>query len=82
MLTKFVLHTSGGLLELLTLLLPPLPRLQQTAQSGKFAPITNRWCVSAGEQGFRTHGGQSLYFISCKEEKETVCLGDKARMIS
>lgn len=62
--------TSRGLLELLTLLLPPFPGLEEASQSGELAPTTDGWSVGAGEQGLRTHGGQPLYFLSCKREKK------------
>lgn len=63
---KSKLYTSRCLLELLTLLLPPLPGLQETSQGGKLAPTPDGWSVGAGDQGLRAHGGQPLHFLSCK----------------
>lgn len=61
--------TSRGLLELLALLLPPFPGLEEASQSGKLAPTTDGWRVGARDQGLRTHYGQPLYLLSCKEKK-------------
>ncbi len=62
--------TCRGLLELLTLLLPPFPGLEEAPQGGKLAPTTNGWSVSTREQGLGSHGGQPLYFLSCEETKK------------
>lgn len=76
--------TSRGLLELLALLLPPFPRLQKTSQRCKLAPTTDGWSVGTRDQGLRTHGGQPLYFLSCKEkrkEKKRSRLGEDAEEV-
>jgi len=61
--------TNGCLLELLTLLLPPLPGLEEASQSGKLAAAADGWSVGAGEKGLGAHGGQPLHFLSCKGTK-------------
>lgn len=58
--------TSGGLFELLALLLPPFPGLQEASQGGKLAPTTYGWSVGTGDQGLSTHSGQPLYLLSYK----------------
>jgi hypothetical protein len=64
--------TGRGLLELLTLLLPPLPGLQETAQSGKLAPAADGRCVCARDQRLGTHCGPpfNLLYYRGTEWKE------------
>lgn len=64
--------TSRSLLELLTLLLPPFPGLEEASQGGKLAPTTDGWSVGTRDQGLRTHSGQPLYFFSCKGTKKII----------
>lgn len=61
--------TSWGLFELLRLLFPPFPGLQQASQGGKLAAATAGRSVAAGDHGLWAHGGQSLYLLSCKRTK-------------
>lgn len=64
-------RTSRCLLELLALLLPPFPRLEETSQSGKLAAAAARWSLGARDHRLRAHGGQSFYFLGCKGRKVT-----------
>lgn len=61
--------TSWGLFELLRLLFPPFPGLQQASQGGELAAASAGRSVAAGDHGLWAHGGQSLYLLSCKRTK-------------
>lgn len=61
--------TSRCLLELLALLLPPFPRLEETPQCGELAAPAARWGLGARDHGLGAHGGQSFYFLGCKGRK-------------
>lgn len=62
-------RTSWGLFELVRLLFPPFPGLQQASQGGKLAAASAGGSVPAGDHGLWAHGGQSLYLLSCKKTK-------------
>lgn len=58
--------TGRGLLELLTLLLPPFPGFEQTSQRSKLAAPANGRRVRAWNQRIRAHGRQPLHFLCWK----------------
>lgn len=54
------MFTCRPLLELLALVLPPLPGLEEASQSGELAPA-----VDGRHQGLGAHGGQFLHLLCC-----------------
>lgn len=57
--------TCRCVFELFAFLLPPLPRLENSPQVGKLTSPPDGWGVRTWDEGVRTHGRQSLHFLSC-----------------